>query len=478
MKTHTILHKLLIKNTSMKLASLFLVAAVGTSSLQPAFASRKSQAQDAKQAAESNLNSVNNEINSIASKQAQLRQEINSLDAELVDLLLNMDILSDDLDQKEQEIKQANEDLKVAKQEEADQYERMKKRIRYMYERGDNSIMEALIGATSMSDFLNKVNYCNAVYDYDRDQLQLYKETKQEVIDLKGRLENEQSEMEEMQNSYKEQEANLKQMVSAKEATMDDFDSQLSQAKVLAAAYKDTIQRQNQIIQDEEEKERQAAEAAAAAERAAQEAAAAAAQRQQEAAANNNAAANSAPAANNSPSNTANSAPANNSQSNTANNTPAANNSPSNTANSAPAANNSGQSSSSNPPANSQPSTPAANSSGVTGSDVVNYASQFIGGPYVWGGTSLTNGADCSGFTMSVYAHFGYSLPHSSYAQANCGRGVSYSEAQPGDLICYGGHVALYIGGGMILGAQSSRSGITTQNATYRTIVAVRRIIN
>lgn len=79
---------------------------------------------------------------------------------------------------------------------------------------------------------------------------------------------------------------------------------------------------------------------------------------------------------------------------------------------------------------------------------------------------------------MSVYAHFGYSLPHSSYAQANCGRGVSYSEAQPGDLICYGGHVALYIGGGMILGAQSSRSGITTQNATYRTIVAVRRIIN
>ncbi len=114
----------------------------------------------------------------------------------------------------------------------------------------------------------------------------------------------------------------------------------------------------------------------------------------------------------------------------------------------------------------------------MTGSDVIAYATQFIGNPYVWGGTSLTNGADCSGFVMSVYAHFGYSLPRTSYAQEGCGRGVSYSEAQPGDIICYSGHVALYMGGGMIVGAQSSRSGITTQNATYRTIIAVRRIIN
>ena len=112
------------------------------------------------------------------------------------------------------------------------------------------------------------------------------------------------------------------------------------------------------------------------------------------------------------------------------------------------------------------------------GSAVVDYARKFLGNPYVYGGASLTNGTDCSGFTMSVYAHFGYSLPHNSYAQLNCGKAVSYSEAQPGDLIIYPNHVALYAGGGMIIHASSPRTGITMGSATYRTILGVRRIIN
>ena len=93
----------------------------------------------------------------------------------------------------------------------------------------------------------------------------------------------------------------------------------------------------------------------------------------------------------------------------------------------------------------------------------------------MFGGTSLTNGADCSGFTQSVFAHFGISLPRTSGAQAGAGRLVDYAQAQPGDLICYPNHEGIYIGGGRIVHASTERTGITTNSATYRTILAVRR---
>lgn len=108
---------------------------------------------------------------------------------------------------------------------------------------------------------------------------------------------------------------------------------------------------------------------------------------------------------------------------------------------------------------------------------VAEYALQFVGNPYVWGGTSLTNGADCSGFVMSVYANFGVSLPHSSKADRTQGYAVEGLEnAQPGDLICYSGHVALYIGNGQIVHAANAKKGIIVSNADYKKILAIRRI--
>ena len=115
--------------------------------------------------------------------------------------------------------------------------------------------------------------------------------------------------------------------------------------------------------------------------------------------------------------------------------------------------------------------------SGGSGQSVADYACQFVGNPYVYGGTSLTNGADCSGFVMSVYAAFGVSLPHSSAALRSVGYGVSTSEMQPGDIICYSGHVAIYIGNNTIVHASNRTDGIKyTSPANYKSILAVRRI--
>ena len=117
------------------------------------------------------------------------------------------------------------------------------------------------------------------------------------------------------------------------------------------------------------------------------------------------------------------------------------------------------------------------NPTGRSGSDVVKFAMQFVGNPYVYGGTSLTNGADCSGFVMSVYNNFGVSLPHSSAADRNVGAAVNGIEnAQPGDIVCYSGHVGIYAGNGQLVHASTSKTGIIVSSATYRPILSIRRI--
>ena len=318
------------------------------------------------------------------------------------------------------------------------------------------------------------------MYDSDRNSLEEFKETVQQVKDLGDQLDSEKAELEEMNQEYQNRQASMQTQLEEKKATSSDYDAQIAQAQNQAAQYTELIRQQNAEIQKIEEEEKKAAEEAArkAAEEAAKKAAAeeAAKKAQEEAnkkaadeAAKKAAAEASKKSSSTSGSNTA--ASSGSSTSNKSNSNTSSNNASSNS--SATTSKDNGSSSSS-----SSGSSGSSVSYNPTGQSVVNYACQFVGNPYVWGGTSLTNGADCSGFIMSVYAKFGVSLPHSSGAMAGCGRGVSYSEAMPGDIICYAGHVAIYMGGGQIVHASNAKDGIKISgNAAYRPIVAVRRVL-
>lgn len=121
---------------------------------------------------------------------------------------------------------------------------------------------------------------------------------------------------------------------------------------------------------------------------------------------------------------------------------------------------------------------PETEAAAITGEDIVEFALQFVGNRYVYGGTSLTKGTDCSGFVMRVYEQFGYKLPRSSYSQRSAGVKVSPEDIQPGDIVCYSGHVAIYIGNGKIVHASNARDGIkVTDDYTYRRVVSIRRVL-
>jgi len=352
---------------------------------------------------QSQLDEISGRADAVEGQRDAVEEEIAELDGSLVELMGSISLLEDAIEQKKEEIAQVQAELEAAIKREEEQYEAMKQRIKFMYEKGELTYAQLLFESRSISDMMNKADYIEKLYEYDRKMLISYQETRQEVAELKESLEIEKSDLEAQEHELKEEQEALEVLLEEKRAEAENFEVQLAQIQQSAATYKALIKKQDAQIKQLEAEE--------------------AARKAREAAKNKTpsriAGVTSAQALS--------------------------------MINSAPGS--------------------------EKGKEIAKYACQFIGNPYVYGGTSLTNGTDCSGFTQSVYKGFGISIPRSSTSQRSYGTGVSYADAQPGDLICYAGHVGMYIGNGYIVHASTAKTGIKLSVATYRPILAVRRIV-
>lgn len=379
----------------------------------------------------------------------QLESEIATLDANLVDVMVSIDVLKTDIANKETSIAQTKDALGKAQKARDKQYEAMKLRIQYLYEKGGNDAwFQMMLNAEDLSDLLTKAEYTQQLYEQDRESLNKYVNTIEEVKKLGERYEQEKAELEGMKQEYEAESANLQYQLDERRAASADCDNEIAYAQQMATEYANLIMEQQAEI-ERLEAERIAAEEEARRQAEAEAAAAAAAAEEAE---------NEEAVSYDDEGNAYNEDGELVEESSEVEYDEYGNVIDS---------------------ANTVTDTSQYTSSGSgSGSSVVDYATQFVGNPYVWGGTSLTNGADCSGFVQSVYSNFGVSLPRTSYEQQNAGTEVSYADAQPGDLICYGGHVAIYMGDGKIVHASNSRDGIkVSDNAAYRTILSVRRLV-
>lgn len=389
------------------------------SGLEKVYAKTKKQkdAEKKKSQAEKDLKDKKNEINGLKDQQQTTADDIKNKSAKLDEILAAQKKLQTDITNKQAEIEQNQKDLAAAQEKQQEQYDAMKKRIQFMYENSaEDNIWTAIIESNGITDMLNRIEYVSDVYDSDRALMDSYQAAVEQVKEIGTKLGNDMNELTAMQDDYEKQQADVEAAIVALENQKEQYASQIAQAQQQADNYQNIITAQGKIIQ---EQEAAAAAAAAAAARA-------------------------------------------------------------NSSSSSPSYDGGGAGkggSIASDYAAGGGKNPGA-STGVSGSSVVSYAMQFVGNPYVWGGNSLTNGVDCSGFVHEVYAHFGISTPRYSQAFKSVGQAVSFDNIQPGDVVVYPGHVAIYAGGGVIVEAQSTKAGITANRSVQcHTILAIRRLV-
>ena len=425
--------------TALALFAMTPMSALADPATDAKKAEQDKKEQELKQAIaenQSQLNQLNTQVGALANEQAQVNSQISALNGQITELMTNIDILESDIQITENEIYETNLELEEAIKREDDQYEATMTRIRCMYEQGETNYVSLLVTASSFSEFLTNAEYIEKVYEYDQKLLNDYQETKKQVQQLKEDLIEQEEELQAAREDLLAQKSELDNRKNALRAIAADYESQIASARKQADIYAAKIKAQNAEVK------------AIEAERAALlKAEADKAKKDTVVVAQNTGI-------------TVPSSPTGGTAITTGN-----------VVSAGPNARFHG--------AQYQIDTGVITSAAGSekGKEVCMYAIQFLGNPYVHAGRSLITGTDCSGFTSLVYKHFGVNISPGSSYQSHEGRSVSYAEAEPGDVVVYPGHVALYLGNGKIIHASSSSSGIKISNVTYRQFTDIRRML-
>ena len=401
----------------------------------PGRASPVTRAEQERRRAEEEKSRAESEAQQLEEKLGQSRQKEQALEEELVRLLALKDILESDMEELKTQIQGADRDYRQAEEKRQRQYDILKKRIQFLYEEGDITYLDILLKAKNIGDVVSQTEYFRQLYEYDQEIIQRYEKLKQEAAGKKELLEEKQSQLEVMEEENESQQKELEGFIAARQKESSGFALELEAAQARAAQAAGEVIRKTEEIRilrarQEEERIRQEKERI----RQEQERV----RQEQESAGQESGAAGREPGG---------------------------------------AGQESGGAGTAQDSAGTAGGRSVKSIGGTEfGRNVADYALQFVGNPYVYGGTSLTGGTDCSGYTQSVYRHFGVSIPRTSGEQAGFGREIPYEDMEPGDLVCYSGHVAMYIGGGRIVHASSRKEGIKVSNdPAYRTIVSIRR---